>query len=571
MSDEGGKSAKMAGTRLTVARYGVLALLALALFTPGFFTLPPFDRDEARFAQASRQMLESGDFVDIRFQDEARHKKPVGIYWLQTAAVAATGHGPNDGAIWPYRLPSLAAAVAGVLLTAWVGQILFGAEVGLMAGLMIAGCVVLGVEARLAKTDATLFALIVLAQAVLARLYLATRASASATGAGKTAAPGRLIWLFWVAQGLAILIKGPIAPLVSGATVLALAVADRDGWRLNWGWLKPLRPLAGLAVIVAIAAPWLIAITLQTKGAFFAESVGHDLLGKIASGQESKGLPPGFHLAVFWFTFAPFSFLALLAVPWVWRQRREPAVRFCLAWMIPSWLVFEAVPTKLLHYTLPLLPAVAMLAAAALIQAAEAGRRSGTKLFAGAAVSAVLGLGLLAGGLAALPWLLDQRFDGVAVAAAVVVLACLVQALRETRRLRPWPALAAALAAAAVLHVVTWADTLPSVEGLWVSRQAAAAVAAHRPCPGTVVASGGYTEPSLVFLLGTATRLGSGALAASHVRADPACALALVEAREETLFRATLADTPVTPLATFSGFNYSRGRKVALTLYAVSR
>ena len=67
----------------------LLVLLSLAAFLPGFQTLQPLDRDEPRFAQASKQMLETRDFVDIRFQDEARHKKPVGIYWLQSATVAA--------------------------------------------------------------------------------------------------------------------------------------------------------------------------------------------------------------------------------------------------------------------------------------------------------------------------------------------------------------------------------------------------------------------------------------------------------------------------------------------------
>ena len=60
---------------------------ALVLFLPGFFNIPPIDRDEARFAQATKQMVESGDFVDIRFQDDVRYKKPVGIYWLQASAL----------------------------------------------------------------------------------------------------------------------------------------------------------------------------------------------------------------------------------------------------------------------------------------------------------------------------------------------------------------------------------------------------------------------------------------------------------------------------------------------------
>ena len=70
----------------------LLLLVSLALFLPGFFTLPPLDRDEPRFAQASRQMLETGDFIDIRFQDEARHKKPVGIYWIQSASWIGRDH-----------------------------------------------------------------------------------------------------------------------------------------------------------------------------------------------------------------------------------------------------------------------------------------------------------------------------------------------------------------------------------------------------------------------------------------------------------------------------------------------
>ena len=67
----------------------VLVVAALLAFLPGFFQIPPIDRDEARFAQATKQMLETGEYVDIRFQDEVRYKKPVGIYWLQAAVVKA--------------------------------------------------------------------------------------------------------------------------------------------------------------------------------------------------------------------------------------------------------------------------------------------------------------------------------------------------------------------------------------------------------------------------------------------------------------------------------------------------
>src|SRR5262244_1149087 len=100
----------------------VLLLVSLLGFLPGFFSIPPMDRDEARFAQATKQMVESGDYIDIRFQDEVRYKKPVGIYWLQAAAVrAAEAVGVPEArtTIAVYRLPSLIGAIGVVLLTYW--------------------------------------------------------------------------------------------------------------------------------------------------------------------------------------------------------------------------------------------------------------------------------------------------------------------------------------------------------------------------------------------------------------------------------------------------------------------
>src|SRR5256884_7141546 len=113
----------MSGDRIWLSGwrpYALLAALCFALYLPGIAAIPPLDRDEARFAQATRQMLETGDFIRIRFQDEARNKKPVGVYWLQAAAVA-TFSTPESSSIWPYRLPSALAATAAVLLTFAIG------------------------------------------------------------------------------------------------------------------------------------------------------------------------------------------------------------------------------------------------------------------------------------------------------------------------------------------------------------------------------------------------------------------------------------------------------------------
>ena len=137
-------------------------------------TLPPTDRDEARFVQATKQMLETGDYVDIRFQDAHRYKKPIGIYWLQAAAVKLTGQG-SETDVYAYRLVSVAAGIVAVVTIASLGSHMFGLHAGLVAGLMLLGLFGLGLEARLAKTDATLLAITLVAQAALARFYLAPR------------------------------------------------------------------------------------------------------------------------------------------------------------------------------------------------------------------------------------------------------------------------------------------------------------------------------------------------------------------------------------------------------------
>src|SRR6266436_4658312 len=152
-----------------------LLLCGLLLFLPGFFTIPPIDRDEARFAQATKQQVETGDFVDIRFQDEVRYKKPVGIYWLQAAVVetaSALGLPRAQVRIWLYRVPSLIGAIGAVLLTYWAALAFVTRRGAVLAGLILCSSVPLGAEARLAKTDAMLLLSVVAAMGAMARVYL---------------------------------------------------------------------------------------------------------------------------------------------------------------------------------------------------------------------------------------------------------------------------------------------------------------------------------------------------------------------------------------------------------------
>src|SRR6187551_3095891 len=114
-----------------------LIAVSLISFLPGFFNIPPVNRDEARFAQATKQMIESGDYIDIRFQDEVRYKKPVGIYWLQAGAVKAgeaLGVPVARTTIWLYRIPSVLGAIGAVLLTYWAALAFVSRRMAYLAG-----------------------------------------------------------------------------------------------------------------------------------------------------------------------------------------------------------------------------------------------------------------------------------------------------------------------------------------------------------------------------------------------------------------------------------------------------
>ncbi len=508
-----------------------LVLLCLLLFLPGQKSLPPFDRDEARFAQASKQMVETGDVVDIRFQEQPRHKKPVGIYWLQVLAVKATGAVDQ---ILAYRVPSWVGATVAVVGTAALGAILFTPLTGALAGVLLASTLLLGVEARMAKTDAVQLACVVLAQGVLARLWM---------GAG---AFRRMDLVFWAALGVGMLVKGPIAPLVVGLTIVPLVILRRSA-----SWLKPLGTKEGVALACAIVLPWVLVITLRTHGAFWGESVGQDLLAKAASGQEGHGAPPGYYLVTFFLTFWPWALFALPAAGIAWRQREQAAVQFLAAWIVPTWVVFELMPTKLLHYTLPVFPAVALLVASALPAVQMLGR-------AGRMASLLL-LAIVAIGVPLVPPLGfgdPLSFSGLSAGALLVAVGAAGWSLQNLHPARPGVAGALLLAGVVNFYVVAFGQTLPRFESFWISRSAAALVAPYRAaCPGPVSVLG-YAEPSLVFLLGTDTRL------TDALPEGSGCHLVLLEQR---------VGIPVPvgaeKLGSVSGFNYSKGDTVTLTLY----
>ncbi|EJL36751.1 PMT family glycosyltransferase, 4-amino-4-deoxy-L-arabinose transferase [Caulobacter sp. AP07] len=527
------------------------ALVALIAGLPGVFAMPPLDRDESRFAQATAQMLETDDLVVIKFQDQPRFKKPVGIHWLQAASVTAFS-APEDRGIWAYRIPSLLGAMLAAAACAWGAAALLGPKTGLLSGAILGATILLSTEAFIAKTDAALCGFTTLAMAAVARIYAAHLAGAKIHRWTKVA--------FWIGLAMSVLIKGPVGLMVVVLSIAALWIWDRKApWLkdLGWGW--------GLILLAGIVLPWATMITVATDGAFWSTAVTGDLAPKLASGQESHGAPFGAYALFAFLLVFPATLLLPSGLVLGWTSRKEAGVRFALCWLIPTWLVFELLPTKLVHYTLPAVPALAMLMAATL--RAPLGRISRS---VGAVLSALAGLLF-----AAVAIYLHVEYGDpsdiawTAVTALLFLAAGMIGAVLLMRKTAAI-ALVTAGAVCILAHAALVGVLVPRLEPLLLSPRLAQALErtdlAPRAGAAGPVAVTGYSEPSMIFLLGTTTQLTDPAGAAKAVAEGRP---AVVEGRQEPAFRAALAalGQAARPAGAVEGFDYSDGDKERLTLY----
>ncbi len=535
------------------------AALVLLAALPGALATPPLDRDESRFAEATAQMLESGDVVSIHFQTTPRFKKPVGIYWLQAAAVAVLSQ-VEDRAIWAYRIPSLLGAMLAAAACVWGAAAFLRPRSAFVAGALLASSFMLSTEAAIAATDAVLCGTTTLAMAALARLYLAERGGPAA---GKWVRP-----LFWSALSLAILVKGPIAPMVVALTLGALCLWERRGrWiaHLGWGW--------GLILMAAVLGPWALAITVATDGAFWGAAIGSDLAPKLAGEAEGHGAPPGYYALLAPALLFPATLLLPAGAVAGWRARTEPAVRFALCWLAPAWLVFEAAPTKLIHYTLPLYGALAWLMARALesVDTAPAPADGPRARGVGAVLVVVVGVFFALAAPIAMTRLGDFSGGFWAVVAGLMFLVAAAGGAILLGRRRALAAALAASLAAALGHGALFGGVLPLLRPLWLSIGAADALSAAGASPWQGVVPGpvtvaGYAEPSLVFLLGADTELAGPEEAANAIAEGRP---AIVEGRADAAFRAALAqdDSRAALIGAATGLDYSNNRTDILRVY----
>jgi 4-amino-4-deoxy-L-arabinose transferase-like glycosyltransferase len=326
---------------------GVIVLLAL----PQIALLPLLDRDEPRFAEASREMIQSGDYIIPTFNGAPRYAKPPLIYWCQAAAFRVFGENP-----FAARLPSvLATAATALVLLAW-GAALGSRPAGVIAGLAYALCFQAMQQGRVATADGLLVFFMALSG------YAGWRLLRLAGDPGAAAARAWRGWGCVLALALAggLLAKGPEA-LLAVLPVLFM---------VRWSDLRTVLALKAMVwLALLLFAAWGIPALVESHGDFWRVGIGHDVVDRGVTGFQGHGassiggylllLP--LYLLTFWISALPWSPLiiarrrALMSGPW------DQTDRYLAAQAALVFVVFTLMATKLPHYTLPAIPFLALL------------------------------------------------------------------------------------------------------------------------------------------------------------------------------------------------------------------
>jgi 4-amino-4-deoxy-L-arabinose transferase-like glycosyltransferase len=547
----------------------VLLLICLAVYVPGLFTLPPVDRDESRFAQASRQMFESGDFAVPRVQDRPRLNKPPLIYWVQCGSLAIFGdHGRENEGIWVYRLPSALCAIGTVMLTWRLGRRLFDPRAAWLGAAFLAVCPMVVWDAHQARADQLLLLTVVASQFALWHVMDAHRRGR-----------GTLGWalVFWLAIGAGIMAKGPITPMIAGLTAITVSLISR-----RWGVWRALRLPLGFVIIALMVGPWVYAVAKSVGFDQYRSIIWDETIGRSAGAKEGHWGPPGYHLVFSAVLLWPGSLMTAAGVVRAFGRARmisrfrssasslaagRRGELFLLAWALPAWIVFELVSTKLPHYTMPLYPPLALLSARMVLSAASRGpgfvRDAGQRL--GEGIWILVGLAIAAASPAiwvalAHPMTLPRPSWPVPLHAAMLVLGVwlLVRAIHRFRKSRMLAAQLCGLAIAILTPLVLIESKLAREPGLSLSPRLAEAIWQIDPQRTRPIASVEYHEDSFVFATrGRVRKLDEGDLDAFVAKNPGAIVIAPLRVVESRGWKSEAALT---------GFNYSVGRWTSVVI-----
>jgi 4-amino-4-deoxy-L-arabinose transferase-like glycosyltransferase len=340
-------------------KYAILFFACVLFHIAGTWSLPLIDRDEPRFAEASREMIQRGDYIVPYFNDQLRLDKPPLTYWAQTVSYRIFGQ--NDFAA---RFP---AAVAAALLAVTIpvrGLRIGGERVGWRAAIIFTLCLQTFIHAKAAVADMWL-ALFVSTAHWSGLELLRDGLIQSEHRKSDPQYPISIWWfIFYISLALGFLAKGPIAwvPLLTVASTIFYAPNLQLGRRFKF--------IRGIALMLAIIAAWGIPALIQTHGEFLRIGIGRHVIGRSLGAMEGHGwnslggyllLLPFYFVTVF-VSFFPWSIKLPALLKRLWRER-DNIDRYLLSGVAIIFIIFSLIKTKLPHYTLPAFGLLALLLA----------------------------------------------------------------------------------------------------------------------------------------------------------------------------------------------------------------
>lgn len=313
---------------LPPGRWVLPAGLAVCFFL-GLGSLPLFDLDEGAFAEATREMLQRGDFITTYLDGELRFDKPILIYWLQALAVAVIGVDE-----WAFRLPSALAASAWMLAVYRFGREHIDETTGVLAallGMTSAAVVVIG---RAATADALLNLWLALTLLTMYRHHQRPER--------------RLVLLTFLFMGLGFLTKGPVAVAIPGAVSLLFFASTGHARQ----WLRAVFTPLGWLVFLAVAGPWYGLEYLDQGQAFIDGFFLKHNVGRFSDTMESHGGALYYYLLATPAVVLPWTGLLLAVVPTLGRVLADPLDCFLWIWFGLVFVLFSLSGTQLPHYIL---------------------------------------------------------------------------------------------------------------------------------------------------------------------------------------------------------------------------
>lgn len=305
------------------------------MLLPGLSSLPLIDRDEPRFARATVEMVERGDWVIPWFNGEYRFDKPPLTYWWMRIHYALFGI---------HEFSARLHSVLATILTAWIlygfGRRLYhSARAGLLAGVGFTTCFQVLIHGRLAVADMPMVLAVAATMWALWELLFAGNPPPRF---------GRWFWLLWISAAFGFLAKGPIAWFVP---LLALLLHRWAFRRKPLPWRR-LQPLPGMLVMLAPIAAWGIPALLRTEGQFWNEGIGIHVVDRGFQSFNDRWIIPGYYLLTMFPSLFPWIGLGG-ALPVAIRRNWDDRTAFLLAWFVAPFLIFTPYATQLPHYTLP--------------------------------------------------------------------------------------------------------------------------------------------------------------------------------------------------------------------------